>query len=458
MRLGIWTGLLGAIAISAFLWTPALAADYTGEGYYKVYRVRGAPVEGRVVLEGDKYVVTTASGIKMTLPKRDVRNLAPMEAPREEGPTLVGSGAPIISLDEINEIIGSHNLRLRTDELSPTEVLEPPLPLDEESLEDMLRIAGPEAKFLTTDHFVCVFTSERSLAQQMIARLEKVYKFNIIYMEQLGIPPKRPEAKLEIFFFGHFDEYDAYQTRNGFRSEGAIGFYYPPFNRSAFFDMKTWPSVAMQLKAIERKGSDGTPLMPWKERNRIKSQLEAYIEYQNVEVVQHEAAHHIHFNIGVFPRDWSSLPRWAVEGLATVFEVPPNKMGASLGSQNHFRLAEYTTSVPRGSMTPDGLKNFLLQSFSGGGSYMDYVMGNVLQFYFWNKKRDEYATFINILADRDENWRIQMSLEKQFSEFERIFGEIDEAWIADFEEFIWSCEIKWSEIPAWERQRRFGRP
>ncbi len=66
-----------------------------------------------------------------------------------------------------------------------------------------------------------------------------------------------------------------------------------------------------------------------------------YQEEQNRSVVQHEAAHQLLYNFRVhnLESSWAN-PQWLVEGLATLFEVPPGKHGAGAGVINQRRLGD----------------------------------------------------------------------------------------------------------------------
>src|SRR5262249_17399521 len=143
--------------------------------------------------------------------------------------------------------------------------------------------------------------------------------------------------------------YDLSTTNLGF-----LGFYFPPTNRSAFFNMMDWPPMVQIVENARQKGIDGA------ERMKRENFVKRYTDQYNLEVVQHEASHHIHFNIGLFnPR--APYGRWITEGMATMFEAPETSSGASLGTINYKRLRDvrqYIGGKPE-KLPPGFLSRFL---------------------------------------------------------------------------------------------------
>ena len=63
-------------------------------------------------------------------------------------------------------------------------------------------------------------------------------------------------------------------------------------------------------------------------------------ENSDIEVVSHEATHHMAGNTGLMPGD-APVPIWAAEGLATYFESPKEAAWSGIGSVNEERLRWY---------------------------------------------------------------------------------------------------------------------
>lgn len=434
-KAGVLTAALSGIFFLVF------TANAEIKGRYKIYRVSGDPVVGEVTELPNAYEVEIRPGIKMKIPKTQVREI--VEAPVEtkaapDKPAAESTGLRRNVTDEqINAIIGSDNIQLSMVDAEEVEDVMGALPLDYPSLQEMLRIAQQKAKHLETDHFVCVYTSEEKLARDLVARLEKVYEWNVKYAQMFGVPIHRPDAKLEIYFFGTHEEYDRYQTLNGFREIGAIGFYSRTVNRSAFFDMETYPVYANIV--AQTKDKNVAP----ERRQELAAKLKRRIEHENIEVVQHEAAHHIHFNIGIYPGR-GDLPRWMTEGLATMFETPPSEAGASFGSINHMRLFQFRNFFGEKGERIGDLREFILNDGMFGG-YAGYLKGWALNLYMIRKHRDAYAKWMQLLADRPDDEHIDTT--QKLSQFEDLFGAVNDDWIKDFNKFIAELQLKRSLLP-----------
>lgn len=441
-------GLLLTLALSASL----VAQTAVEEGkQYRVVRTDGKEFTGVLVERDDRYEIQQGSGITVFIAKNRVAKVTELEAP---SPVALSPGGGTarrgISPEEIEAILGSEHLDIGTADRVETVDLRAPVETDMESVREMLRIAGPKAQYIDSfPHFVLVYTSSRQKAQELGARLEAVYEWHVRYMEMLDLPRVRaPEAKLEIYFFGTFEEYSAYQAVSGMGiTPGAIGFYMRTINRSAFFDMMTYPPYVQRL---EQANAEGTPPA---ERTRIRSEVQHEVAFENLEVVQHEAAHHIHFNIGIFPAR-GDVPRWMSEGLATMFEFPPREVGASLGATNHYRLFHFrNTFGEKGERLPD-MRTFILNDglfFQLG--FHGYSIGWALNHYMFREHRDAYAKWMRLLGERDDDWNLRVETADKQEQFEEIFGEINDEWVERFNDYIASIPLKTTVLPPSVRNR-----
>ncbi|TWT46030.1 hypothetical protein RAS1_24690 [Phycisphaerae bacterium RAS1] len=443
--------LLAAVAICSIAVT--VRADEL-EGRYRIVLLDGRVHEGTVTDTGDAYQIKN-KGITVTIKKNQVSKLELLPADgqaaaakRETAKESSTGRSPLdVSDDEIESIIGG--LEIDEDELSAA-VIDPAeaLPTDEPRLAEMMRLAGPKAKTLLTDHFVFAYSSDKETAVRMAAKLEGVYRWVLRFEEILEIPKQRPDSRLEIFFFGTYDEFQAYADNDGGMPMGVLGFYYRDKHRSAFFDMHTWPPIARLLEQTKN------PSIPYTERSRVANLVRRWSHHHNLEVVQHEAAHHIHFSAGVYNRR-GLPPRWAVEGLATMFETPPNKSGGSLGAINHPRLFEFRRIYgPKGENIPD-MKRFLIDDrmWQGGPSY---CLGWAINQYLWKKHRAGYAKWMQSLAADEDVMSFEgggklqgaeTDLTPKLKRFEDIFGVVDEKWEKDFKDYIASIQLLRSELP-----------
>lgn len=430
----------------SFAFVPAPASAQESMGRCKVYRVDKGPVEGEVTLDGDTYIVEIKKGQVIRLKKSEVTKVEKLAAtPDTPAPTDAEKGAAQLATNitdaMVKQVLGSDNLEMTTLDPEDFQVVDPrsKLPLDNPSVQEMLRIAGPKAKTLETDHFVFVYTSVTEMARKLAARLESVYEWNVRYAERLKIPIQRPRYKLEIYFFGTFDEYMAYQATNGMREPGAIGFYMPTVNRSAFFDMYTYYAY----EGIQRALKD--PKVPGDVKVRYKNFLDRTVEHENLEVVQHEAAHHIHFNLGIFT--WVARPpRWMSEGLATMFEVPPSDFGSSFGATNHYRLMWFRRVWGERGERVDDMRTILFNDgwFFQYGFYA-YAFGWAMNHYLYRTQPENYAKWMRFLATRE--WGEEWDVADKQRVFEEIFGEVNDEWKKKFVTWMSELELKTEHLP-----------
>lgn len=438
-------GTVSAIAISAFLFAAAAPLVAEDMGRCRVLRSNGMIIEGAVKKVEGGYEVTSAKGITVKLKDNEVNRVIRLDIATEKPAGEAGgktSVAPVadsaanVSDSDVEDILGSENtgddvIEAEGDNLAPC-------PANEDSIAEMMRIAGKKAQRYETDHFVLVYTSERKLALELAARMESIYKWVIRYQEMLDIPIRRPDYKLEQYFFGTYKEYQDYMALDlGAVMPGALGFYQRETNRSAFFDMQDEPGIADLKKQLAQPGVD------WRQRQFITNRIKRYTDFYNLTVIQHECAHHVHFNTGVFPKR-GDMPRWLVEGLACMFELPPTDAGGSLGVVNHARLDEFRKIYGKTPERLGDLRLFIVDDsqFRGG---MSYSLGWALHQYMWKKYRKKYAKYMQLMAAREDDERIDSTKRQQ--EFEDLFGPVDEEWVKKFVEYVNTLQLRQSVLP-----------
>jgi hypothetical protein len=427
---------IGAVVASSL--SPALAEDGVQDGKtYRLVLTNGKQMVGEVTELEEAYRVTVSSGITVTLKKSQVRELTLADAPA--GPDGSPRRRPI-SDEEIAEILGSELI----EDLGVWEHFEEidlmqPLPTDAENLELMKRIAGRQARVYETDHFVLAYTSSDEKARRMAARFEAVYKWRVWFLEKMGVKPVRPEHKFEMFFFGTLAEFQAYQGLHGNIAPGVLGFWSPTDNRSAFFDCDYFPPIA----AAHQRYSD--PDVDARIRRRGRNLVKRWVEDFNMEVVQHEAGHHIDFNIGFFPQ-WGDVPRWLPEGLTQMFEVPPSRMGAAFGKVNYRRLNELRQIYGQQLENLPPMRDFMLRNEIWFQGY-NYPRGWALVHYLINRFPDEFARFLQLIAQREDERGVVVPLTEKLDQIEELFGEIDDEWTQRFKDYMNDIPMRISELP-----------
>ena len=397
---------------------PAAADGDKKSGRYRVVLMNNRELVGDLKEVPGGYELKTRSGITIKLTKAQIRRMEPLEAPKDEqaggeSENLADDRLAAITDEDILEILGDD--LIDEEDLENAEVDLSPLPIDPDSLAEMRRISGSSAQVWETDHFVLVFTSGRDVARRLGSRLESVYSWCHKFMKIVGVQPVRPDYKLEIYFYNTHEEFQAYGNNQGGIPDWAAGFYIRGNNRSAFYDLNDEPGMADLLKRVN------DPRTHWRTKRFYNNRLGRRNQFLNTTVVQHEAAHHIHFNVGVFPKR-AQLPRFLTEGLAQMFELPPGKLGGGLGTTNHYRLAQLNNQYRRrhDAMIPTRL--FVVDDATGWPAA--YPQAWALTHYLWKKERPKFALYMQKMANREDD-ATQSGTERQ-QEFEDIFGPADE--------------------------------
>ena len=325
------------------------------------------------------------------------------------------------------------------------------LPVDEDALAEMKFLAGTD-NVLETPHTVMVYTSTEAKARQLARRFETLWRWNIKFFRMLNVPVQMPEHKLEIYYFGTYEEFNTHSVNtSGSPATGALGYFMPTNNRTHFFDMVTYPPAAQRLEMAK------DTRRPVKARRRDENIVNRWAEYQTMSTTQHEIGHQIHFGLGLFPRDAilatyegrevpDPLPRWLIEGMTMMFEVPLTSAGASLGVVNHSRLDEFRRRHnPNSPVSVQWMKTFVLSNGFWHSGYF-YPEGWALVYYLRKQKFEGFAKFMHFIVSIEPGEEItQNQLEK---EFEDCFGKIDEDWIKEWYDFIFGLRFKKSLLPV----------
>lgn len=424
-------------------------------GRYRIYLMSGNSVEGDVRERADgAYEVKVGIGT-IIVRKNEVKRIVPLDQilrpADEEGGTpdegRLQTYRRYITDEEIEELLSGISAEYDSSITGGTrEDMLADLALDEQSLEDMKRLVGPEGKVLIKPHFVMVYTSSDESARKLGSRLEAVWRHNVSFMDRLDLPAIVPDSKLEIFYFGTYKGFEAYNLNQGsVMPAGVLGYYSPDWNRSHFFDLEYSPYT----EGVKRMLDD--PDVDWREKQKARNRMRRWVEFRNMEVIQHETGHHIHFNIGLFPRDsfgGGGVPIWLVEGTTMLFEIPPSTAGASLGVLNHYRLHMLRKLFGPHPLSPSDWKRFIIDNRMWRG-FESYQLGWAMVYYLYKKHRDGYAEYLRSVFGRDEGF--EMSHTEREEEFVKIFGEIDEEWIEEFYAFLDSLNVRKSLLPADEQ-------
>lgn len=444
--------LIVASFCAVFLVATASPAAAQTTGRVKIVRMNDQVVEGEgKQLPDGSFEVKTKFGAVVVVQKKEIKDWKWLstDTTARTGDAVKTAGASkntraIIRRDitdeEIAVVLEGISAQSGDEDAASADDPDDIPPTNQPSVAEMLRIAtsgsGRKPALMEKDHFALVYTSDKQSASELASRLETIYRWNKRYAEMMGIPFHKPEYKLEMYYFGDYNEYRAYGSTLGFPVDSALGFYERNSNRSCFFDMMTSPNVVRLRERLKEKDID------WRTRQYINNRVRVYMEFLNLTVIQHEASHHIHFNTGIFNKK-GDMPRWVTEGLAQMFELPPIRSGGSLGNTNHFRLNEFHQLYGHVDRVRN-LKLFICQDglWQGGQSYS---LGWALQNYLYKEFRDKYAEFMRKMAQREDD--VEMTETQKQKEFEDLFGEVDDKWIKKFHAYIMKIQLNKSELP-----------
>lgn len=292
-----------------------------------------------------------------------------------------------------------------------------PLPLGTDCVTQMQRELGRDARVLQTDHFVLVHTLADDAAGELGDRLEAVYRANARLLRGLRIPVEPPRHKLAVLVFGTYGQFRARQRSLGSTDEDVLGFYDPSGNRAVFFDLATYPPIVQLRAEIER-----CERVASSRRSRLIAKLRLSTEALLAKVIQHEAAHQIHFSVELFPAS-GEAPTWLVEGLAQMSELPFVERGATFElSTNHYRLYEFTELHGEDGSLLDDLERIVADDPWRGGA--DYSLSWALTNYLYKRQRARFACYLRQITTQREP--IARTPAARRREFERFFGALDE--------------------------------
>lgn len=421
------------------------------EGKYRIQLMNGKYVEGDVKeLADGSYEVRTKQGAIVTVRKNQVKGVMPLEDTQVRKGDAPGSAGERlktyrreISKEEIESVLAGITAEYEEGVVPGMGGLAAELPLNEAGLAEMKRLVGADAKVLLRPHFVMVYTASDDSARALGSRLESVWRNNMKFMKILGLKPVPPEHKLEVIYFGTYKEFEAYSLNEATAlPPGVLGYYSHLSNRSHFFDLWDMPMFQGVKEMLKE------PRLPYDRRQIFRNWINRWVEFHNLEVIQHEAGHHIHFNTGVFQRrgeDGGSAPTWLVEGTTMLFEVPPptsGRGGSGLGDRNDARLNELREHFPK--FTASEFKHFVLNNMAWYQGY-NYPRGWAIVYYLYTKHRKGFGDYIRRIYEREPGEELSYTeLEK---EFEDCFGQVNDKWIADFYKFLDSLPVRPSRLP-----------
>ena len=164
-----------------------------------------------------------------------------------------------------------------------------------------------------------------------------------------GVELPVPKEHLKTVLFSHENEFKTFSTGLAPSLAKAAGFYHKKVQTSVFYDQGTndlyevldklnVELASAKKEAIRIRGPGTADLVRLADTLDLLTKVAK--ENADIEVVSHEATHHMAGLTKLMPDD-AKVPTWAAEGLATYFESPKEASWSGIGSVNEERLDWY---------------------------------------------------------------------------------------------------------------------
>ncbi|UCG17464.1 MAG: DUF1570 domain-containing protein [Phycisphaerales bacterium] len=331
-----------------------------------------------------------------------------------------------------------------------------PIPVDAQAEAELLAIAGDGFAIRRTDHFVIAHNTSDDIVANFLTRAERTYNAVFRFCRAGDIPVRAPARRLAVLFFDTPEGFHRYGDSIGFHSEGASGVFSIHLNRAAFFNtLKTrrmvhLTNIVTDLENRLSRPPGVTGLRPGERkaaRRRLqvmRNQRNRFVTRTNRLVIQHEVTHQVFYNIGVHTVG-AQNPGWLVEGLACLFETPPNPSGASFAAINQMRLRDFRECLTPGDGNfkprPEHLDHACrsgrfvpLKDLIGDARIFaraadpnivyQYAEAWSLVHYLQRRHQKEFARYIQQLSQRQPSE--SFSPQQEVETFEAIFGPIND--------------------------------
>jgi len=325
------------------------------------------------------------------------------------------------------------------------------LPVDPKSDAALLKLVGVGAKIRHTAHYAIAHDTDDETLNAFISRIEATYASVIRFADRVGVPVKQPREKLKIIFFDKFEPYGRFMQKSGIAiSQEMPGFFSPGPNRSAFYnysDADSLKKMRDELAAARETGkaarrSGQTPQVDFTRIKAWEARIGAFQDRINRQVVQHEVAHQVLYNIGLHNRKFAANPRWLLEGLAMMFETPPTAGSSGLGAINQLRLVRWRDLADAKDLPSlrDLITRPELLLPSNPDVEKAYTQAWALTHYLERTKKPKLAAYIAAVRDRREA-RVY-SAQEEMAEFEKAFGRLDADFVRKWEAYIRKLPVK----------------
>ncbi|MEZ6095503.1 MAG: DUF1570 domain-containing protein [Pirellulaceae bacterium] len=245
---------------------------------------------------------------------------------------------------------------------------------------------GARYEVTTTRHFVVVHSPGGH--QTWAVPFEKLYDQMRHYFGARGISLDTPEFVMVAIVLNSRDEFDAF-LRAYVKYDANIHGYYSPLSN----------------RIITYRQPDGE------------------LDFFQLSTVIHEAAHQVAFNTGLHSRV-AQTPRWASEGLATMFEAR--------GVHSSYRYNGLSERINQGQLkalaqySRDGKVRGKLQALISGDELFErepllaYSLAWAVTFYVCETRPADYSRYMNRLRNRPDFQ--EYTAKERLKDFQDLFG------------------------------------
>lgn len=308
---------------------------------------------------------------------------------------------------------------------------------------------GAGMEFQRSDHFLLLHDtsdkrdarSRKTRAEQRLELLESVYKGFLFKFSLEGIDLEVPPQRLKVVLFADKNDFLRLGQALGPQLSKASGFYHRKENISVFYDQGTDETfealyaLNKDLQAtkerLKRDRSPGTRDVV-RLADTIQLLTEVARENSDIEVVSHEATHHMAGVTGLMPGD-APVPVWAAEGLATYFESPKEAAWSGIGAVNEQRLDWYRAlEQDRVHSNIDFIVSdqIFSRAATGGSTLHAYGQAWALTHFLMAEHSDKLFQWYQLIVNKPKNEAL--TEQQLIDSFDQVFGKdrasLDSQW------------------------------
>ncbi len=166
---------------------------------------------------------------------------------------------------------------------------------------------------LSVPHFRIEHWGDTRQAALLAVQLEDVLAAHRRFVRELGLPNSRLSDRLHVRYLPTWQAYQQLVQGAQLTKHGGLGHFDPSDGHIVLYAIATHPELVELRRALaDAERPD--------EYHALQSRLQAREILLQRSIIRHETAHLLQAELGIFP-SFDDMPRWLVEGLATLFET-----------------------------------------------------------------------------------------------------------------------------------------